>query len=192
MIIGITGNSSVGKSFLIEKLEMNYFLIDADKIGHTVLKLPKCKDEVLSFFGEEILDNNEINRKRLGEIVFNDKEKLEVLTEITHRYILKQIDNILAENIDLYELIIIDAALLIESGLYKKCDKTILVVATYDEKIRRIVERDNVSRELAIARLEKQTDDDVNKKYVDIVFENSYNLKTIQLFNELVNRVKKV
>ncbi len=189
MIIGITGNSAVGKSFLIRNIEKDYFLIDADKIGHSVLLMADCKAEVVNIFGNEILQDGEIVRKRLGEIVFNDKNLLNKLTKITHYYILKEIDSLIEENKNKHKIIILDAALLIESGLHEKCDKTILVTASYEQKIAKMVERDNISEELAKARLDKQTNDSKNQKNVDIVFENSYNLKAIQNFNNIINRM---
>ncbi len=187
MILGITGNSGVGKSFLIKNIEQDYFLIDADKIGHKSLLMTDCKAEILNNFGVNLLDDGEINRKKLGEIVFKDKLKLEQLTEITHRYILKEIDALILDNLDRYNLIIIDAPLLIEAGLHRKCDKTILVTATFEEKVKRIIERDNISEDLAKGRLSKQTKDELQEKNVDIVFENSYNLKAITSFNNIIS-----
>ncbi len=189
MIIGITGNSAVGKSFLIKNIQKDYFLIDADKIGHYVLLMDNCKAEIVEVFGNGILEDGEIIRKRLGEIVFNDKLLLNKLTEITHRYILKEINILIENNKNKYDIIILDAALLIESGLHQNCDKTILVTAKYEQKVAKMVERDNICKELAKARLDKQTNDIKNQKYVDIVFENSYNLKAIQNFNNIINRM---
>ncbi len=189
MILGITGNSGVGKSFLIQNLKVDYFLIDADKIGHKCLLMTECKAEIVSVFGNEVLENDEINRKKLGEIVFLDKEKLKRLTEITHKYILKEIERLILENLNKFKLIIIDAPLLVEAGLHKKCDKSILVTAEYSEKIKRIMERDNISEELAVGRLSKQSNDSLLEKNVDIIFENSYNLKAINSFNNIVNAI---
>ncbi len=189
MIIGITGNSGAGKSHLIKNLDFEYFLIDADKIGHYCLQMADCKAEIIENFSVNIIENGEINRKKLGEIVFQDKSKLEKLTEITHRYILNEINRLISENSERFSIIIIDAPLLIESGLNKKCDKTILVTADNDEKIKRIVERDNISEKIAFGRIAKQTIDIVQEKNVDIVFENSYNLKAILNFNNIIKEL---
>ncbi len=188
MILGITGNSGAGKSFLIKNIEVEYFLIDADKIGHSCLQMADCKAEIVDNFGLAIIENGEINRKKLGEEVFTDNLKLERLTEITHRYILREIDRLILEN-NSYSLIIIDAPLLVESGLHKKCDKTILVMGSSKEKLKRIMVRDNITLEIAEGRLSKQTNDVDQEKNVDIVFENSYNLKAIVNFNNLIDKI---
>lgn len=189
MLIGITGNSGVGKSHLIKNVNRPYYLIDADKIGHECLFMPDCKAEIVDVFGSDILENDEINRKKLGSIVFLDKTLLEQLTQITSKYILKEIEKQIEENSSKYELLILDAPLLVEYGLHKKCDKTILIIADYEDKIKRIMERDGITEEVAIGRLNKQKDDVVQQKNVDITFENGYNLKSIENFNNLINDI---
>ncbi len=189
MIVGITGNSGVGKSFLIKNIKRTKYVIDADRIGHECLLMAECKTEIVAEFGDRILNSSEIDRKKLGKIVFLDKAKLEILTTITHKYILNEINYLIEINKSNYELIIIDAPLLVEAGLHKKCDKSILVTASFDEKIKRIVERDKISKEVAEGRLNKQSKDETQQKNVDIVFENGYNLKSIENFNMIINKI---
>ncbi len=192
MVIGITGNSGAGKSFLVKNINTSHFLIDADKIGHQCLLDFECKKEVVDFFGKEVLNNEgNIERSKLGNIVFDDKEKLENLTKITHKHIIKKIKSLVDENNGENKLIIIDAALLIEANLQNICDKTILIVANNENKINNIVKRDGITRELAEKRLSSQTKDNVQEKNVDIVFENSYNLKVVDEFNSLIKSLIK-
>ncbi len=101
----------------------------------------------------------------------------------------EEINKLILENINNYKLIIIDAALLVESGLSAKCDKTILVTADFDVKVSKIMERDNISEEIAVGRLKKQASDEIQQKNVDIVFENSYNLKAIEKFNNIIKNI---
>lgn len=193
MIIGITGNSGVGKSFLIKNIKSDVFVIDADKIGHFCLKLDKCKAEIVDVFGVGVLDeDNEIDRKQLGNIVFKNKELLKKLTEITHRYILLDIDNKIETKLkdDENATIIIDAPLLFEANLDKKCQYTILVMANYDRKLEQIVERDKISTELAKARLDKQAKDSEVSKKVDFIFENKYNDNSIEIFNNIIEKME--
>lgn len=191
MVIGVTGNSGAGKSFLVQNIKSEVYIIDADKIGHSCLKIPECKSEILEVFGDLILDdNNEINRKQLGSIVFKDKQLLDKLTKISHKYILididKKIESKLKDNIK----IIIDAPLLFEANLDKKCDYTILVKADYENKIRQIIERDKISLEIAKARLDKQAKDEEVEKKVNIVFENKYKIETINNFNSIIENME--
>ncbi len=193
MVIGVTGNSGAGKSFLVKNIATKHFLIDADKIGHDCLLDLDCKKEVLDYFGYDILnDENNIDRAKLRDIVFNDKEKLENLTSITHKHIIMKIKNLVSENNGEDKLVIIDAALLIEANLQSICDKTILITAKHENKVENVIKRDGISKELAEKRLGAQAKDEFQQKNVDIVFENSYNLKIVDEFNSLINNLCKV
>ncbi len=190
MIIGITGNSGSGKSSLLKNtnFDKNIFIIDADKIGHEILLTKECKEEVLGFFGKGIVVDGEISRKLLGEIVFNDKGKLAKLTEITHKYILEEVRKKICENDKKYDIIFIDAALLIESGMYKSCDFNILVTTSLENKISRIQERDGISYELAVARLDKQSKEDYLKEHCDFVIENFEFEKSVENFKKIISK----
>ncbi len=192
MVIGVTGNSGAGKSYLVENIKSKHFLIDADKIGHECLLDDECKQEVLECFGLGILNElGEIDRAKLRNIVFNDKEKLANLTTITHKHIIKKIKCLVEENNGADKLVIIDAALLIESNVSQICDKTILITASNEKKINNVVKRDGIDFELAEKRLNSQTKDEIQEKNVDIVFKNSYNLKVVEEFNSLINELIK-
>ena len=95
MIIGITGGSGVGKSTVSKEFEKKgFFVIDADIVAHKVMdKGSECLKEVIDFFGSEYLNSDStLNRKKLGTLVFNNKEMLDKLNEITHKYIIKAIE----------------------------------------------------------------------------------------------------
>ncbi len=160
-IIGVTGNIGSGKSEISKYLKIkNYFIIDADKIGHSVLlKDGNAYKEVLNYFGNNILNKDyTINRKVLGKIVFSNEEKLNALTTITHKYIIKNIKCVIEErkkiNIDSY--IVIDAALLIEANLHEICDYVFVVVANLKKRIERIIVRDNINKDIAIQKINTQ------------------------------------
>lgn len=195
-IIGITGNSGSGKSYIARLFaEKNAYIIDADKVGHQVLKKDMLAyDEVINFFGNEILDqDNNINRKALGSIVFNNKQKLESLNSIVHKYIVKliidKIDEVKSKP-DSYKFIVIDAALLIETNLHNICDKVVVVYADEEIRLKRIMERDKLSKQEALSRLKSQRHFDQLKKYAHIFIENNDNISNQHLINCINNILK--
>ena len=166
MIIGITGGSGVGKSTVSKEFEIKgFFVIDADVVAHKVMdKGSECLKEVIDFFGSEYLNSDStLNRKKLGTLVFNNKEMLGKLNEITHKYIIKEIE-FCAQN---KENVIIDAAVLFESGLFEMCEKTVFVSCPYDIRIQRIVARDNVKSDYAKSRIDAQQKDEYYKEKCD-------------------------
>lgn len=176
MIVGITGSSGSGKSAcsLIFQNE-GFEIIDCDKIAHDVVRIPECQEELCKFFGEDIFHNNVYDRKKVAGIVFNNKAKLSKLNDITHKYIIKQIEEIITECKKNDTNVLIDAPLLYEAKLEKICDKTVSVVADKNIKIQRLVKRDNITSEMALKRLDNQLDDDYYIKKSDYVIYNNDN-----------------
>ncbi len=161
MIIGLTGPSGSGKSTICEVAEeLGYCVINADKVGHSIIK--KGKDaytEIVGAFGEGILlPSGEIDRKVLGGIVFSDTDKLAMLNNITHKRISEAIEKQIAlcDN----KVTVLEAAVLFESGMNKICDYVIAVTAPFEERIRRICERDGITAEKAALRLRSQQNDE--------------------------------
>ncbi|MBQ7897709.1 MAG: dephospho-CoA kinase [Clostridia bacterium] len=159
-IIGVSGQSGAGKTTALEVLRSRgAYVIDCDKVSREVMeKNTPCTKELISVFGDSIAsEDGEIYRKKLGEIVFSDKEKLQTLTEITHRYIKKRIFELLDGAKEEGErFAVIDAPLLFESGLDKICDVTLAVTAPKEERIERIIKRDGITRILAEKRISSQ------------------------------------
>ncbi len=170
-LIGITGGSGCGKSHLSGLLrERGIPVIDCDLVSREIMaKGTPCEKEVVDFFGKEILENGEINRRKLGRIVFSDKEKLKKLNEITHKYILADIYNKMEKECS--EVICADGATLIESGI--KCDLMVGILADKELRIKRICERDKLTKEDAKLRIEAQKDDSFYKENCDFVVYNN-------------------
>jgi dephospho-CoA kinase len=175
MIIGIAGSSGSGKSTvcgLFEKL--GFIIVDFDKLTHTVYENNNaCINEIMSNF-EGVVENNSINRKKLAKIVFNDKEKLELLNKIVHKYLIEEFNNILNKNKD--KDIILDAPLLFEAKLDKICNYTICVTCSFDKKIERIKKRDNLTYDEAFMRLKNQKDDEYFSKKCDFCLINDVSI----------------
>lgn len=151
-IIGITGSSGAGKTTICGILNKKYsaYIIDADEIARKLSKKGSMYlDSIVEYFGTDILDNSgELKRKELADIIYNDDEKRERLNNITFMYVVKEIKNNINKLKD-KELIVIDAPLLFESNLDKICDIVIGVIASKEDKIKRICNRDNISEETA-------------------------------------------
>ncbi len=149
MIIGICGNSGSGKSTLanqIVKLTDNKAIhLEIDKIGHKVLLLPEVKKELIKLYGNKILSENNIDRKKLSAIVFNSKIEMDKLTDITWKYMQIEIDNFLETNKN--KIVILDWMLLSKSKYFDMCDIKILLDTPYEIRKRRATKRDNIKQE---------------------------------------------
>ncbi len=174
-VIGITGSSGSGKSTLTKILanELNAKAIYSDEIVKKMQK--KGTDyykKIVETFGEEILnENKEINRKKLAEIIFSKEKDRNKMNEITKTYVLEEIKRQIKETKK--ETVIVDAPILIESGLNKECNVIIAVICNRKTQIKRICERDNIEEKEAIARLNSQKSNEYYKKYADYIVENN-------------------
>lgn len=173
MVVGITGSSGSGKSAVARIFAENGFShIDLDAVSRNVATVNSpCLDEIVSTFGDGILNpDGSLNRRALGEIVFKDETKLTTLTEITHKYILKEMNTIIA-NTD--GDILLDAPLLFEADVDKQCDFCIGVISERKTQIQRIASRDGISEETAAARLDKQHSNEFFMENCDYFIENN-------------------
>lgn len=149
MIIGICGKSGCGKSTLanqiIELTNNKAIHLDIDKVGHSVLLLPEVKEELIKSFGESIIKENIVDRKKLGEIVFDSRNEMNKLSDITWKYMQIEIDNFL--NLHKDKIIILDWLLLSISKYFDMCDIKILLDIPYEIRKQRAIKRDNISEE---------------------------------------------
>ena len=140
-IIGITGNSGSGKSTISKLISKNYEakIIDADKIAKEMAKNNgEYLQAIRQAFGNDVIKNNELDRKKLADIVFLNRTEKEKLDGLTFEYVVEEIKKELEANQNLdYQYIILDVPLLFESKLDKLCDYTIGVIASKTEKIKR-------------------------------------------------------
>lgn len=184
-IIGITGNIACGKSTISNILrELGAYIIDADIVARQVMKSgePAWK-KVYEQFGEEYLqEDGEIDRKKLGNLVFSDTHALEKLNKIVHPIIVKAIEEQLEKLIKEanYKVIVIDAALLIETGCHRLVDEIWLVTLPYDVQLRRLMERDNLTEEEARQRIASQMSQEKKKEYADVIIDNSKDIEYTQ------------
>ncbi len=193
-VFGITGGSGSGKSTVSAMLaEMGVYIIDTDKIARQVVeKGSECLTELCSAFGAKILkpDGN-LDRKRLASIAFADKEKTALLSRITHKYIKAETEWLIANSAA--ELIGIDGAVLIGSGIDLLCETTVSVTADLSTRVKRITERDNLTEEEARTRLSAQPSVDYYIEKTEYhIFNNGDIDELKQQVRELINKLKGV
>ena len=148
MIIGICGKSGSGKSTIAKQITSRYknaVHLDIDKIAHKSHKDEEVKQKIIGTFTEPVLTNNEINRKKLGRIVFASKEKMKLLEEITWEFMEKEIDDFINENKD--KIIILDYILLPLTKYFDKCNIKILLDIPYHIRKQRVLSRDDITEE---------------------------------------------
>ncbi len=178
--IGVCGSSGSGKGYVCKLFSTYGFKwIDTDRV-YRDLATPKsdCVKELKEHFGKEILNTDgSLNRKALSKIVFegeNSRASLSKLNEITHRHIKKETEKIILQSRDNgYKGVLIDAPVLFESGFDSFCDATICVTAPRETKLQRIVNRDNISMEKAIARISSQLSDEILREKCTYEIDNS-------------------
>ncbi len=177
-IIGLTGPSGAGKGVfcLAAKEFENVTFIDTDITARQVVEKGKpCLDELACAFGSHILNaNGSLNRAKLASIAFSSPIKHEILNKITHSYIIKeikfQLEQLQKQNLD---AVIIDAPLLFESGLDRICDFIVCVIAPYEKRLERILERDSIDVNAAKVRLDSQMSDEFYTSKSDYTLTNN-------------------
>jgi dephospho-CoA kinase len=178
LIVGLTGGIASGKSLVTRVLrDLGAHIIDADKIVHELLAPGQdaCR-EVVGHFGKEIqLPDGSIDRRKLGDIIFNHPEERSWLNQCIHPRVYKayqaQVHYLRERQPD--AIVIMDAALLIETGYHKHMDRLIVVYAEQQDQMKRLMERDRFTLEQALARISSQMPLDEKRKYADFVIENT-------------------
>ncbi len=176
LILGLTGKTGAGKSMVCSKLrEEGFYIIDADKVAREILEVGSPVIEKLAeVFGKDIVKyNGEIDRKLLAQKAFASREKTEKLNAITHPAIREKIlDEIETAKIEEYTVCIIDAAALLECEIKNDCGKIAVVFAPADVRLKRIIERDNLSVSDAKRRMDAQMADEFYLERADIIIIN--------------------
>ena len=171
MIFGITGGTGCGKTTALQAIEsLGGLVLDCDAIYHELLKTdPSLLASINSRF-PGVVENGELQRKKLGAIVFADPQALEDLNAITHAAVKAEVERRLETA---PALAAIDAIELFDSGLASLCDATVAIVAPLEDRVRRLMARDSISEEYARARIAAQKDEAWFRAHCDAVLENN-------------------
>lgn len=178
LIVGLTGNIGSGKSSIAHYFkELGARFIDADQVGRDVVEPGTAGlQQIVQYFGADILNpDGTMNRSQVADIVFNNPEALKQLNAIVHPHIRSE----LLKAITAYkskpdtQLLIIEAALLIETGLYELVDEVWLVTVNSETQIQRVIKRDAATKEQVSARLASQMPQQDKIPYADRIIDNN-------------------
>lgn len=193
--VGLTGSIAVGKSFVASVFaELGCHVLDADQTAREVV-LPGAPGlkAIVEIFGEEVLNpDGTLNRKQLAAVVFADEEKRQRLNNTLHPFIIARQDETLREweVKDPKGIGIVDAALMIESGGYRRFDKLIVVHCRPEVQLERLMLRDGLSRNEAERRINSQMPQEEKRKFADYLIDTSDGFElsraqTLKVYNQL-------
>lgn len=174
--VGITGGIGSGKTYVCKMFEsLGVPVYNADERAKYLMNNDEnLKSNIIKLFGSEAYLNGELNRQFIAQIVFADKEKLEQLNALVHPAVAKDSEEWNQQHTD-KPYTLKEAALLFESGSYKTLDKTILVHADENQRILRVMQRDNLNKESVEARIKNQLNDAEKMPLADFIINNDGN-----------------
>jgi dephospho-CoA kinase len=194
--VGLTGSIAVGKSYVAGVLsELGCHVLDADQTARAVVeKGSPGLQAVIAAFGASVLnDDGTLAREKLGQMIFNDNAKRELLNSILHPYIIAAQDEQIRSwnEIDPGGIAVVDAALMIESGGYKRFDKLIVVHCRPEVQMQRLMDRSGISQDEARKRINSQMSQAEKKRFADYLIDTSdgfesANNQTVEVFTQLL------
>ena len=173
LIVGITGPTGAGKTSALRALEqLGGCVLDCDAIYHDMLRSDDgLRRAITDAFGRVFAADGQLDRQKLGTLVFGDPQQLERLNTIIYAHLPRELERRMAASPA--PIIGIDAINLVESGLSKLCDRTLAVLAPVEDRIRRIMARDGISDEYARLRVAAQKDDAFYRTHCTDILENT-------------------
>ncbi|MEG0254531.1 dephospho-CoA kinase [Vagococcus sp.] len=184
-VLGLTGGIASGKSAVSQYFkEKNIPVIDADEIAKEVVK-PRTPGlaKIVAHFGSSILtDERALDRKKLGNIIFNDEDKRQQLNDIIHGEIEQRIDKLLNElKSSNHSLIVIDVPLLFEANYESKCDEIMTVFVSQPTQLERLMLRDSLSEKDALTRVNSQMSIIDKALNSDVIIDNEGTIENTKL-----------
>ena len=186
-IIGLTGGIGSGKTFISKIFNSNniFVVFDSDLCAkqimeHNIDVIDMVKDKI----GKRSYEDGFIQTKYISDIIFNDKNKLNELNKIVHPKVLEELKKFKYNNPN--KLIIIESAILFETGIYLQNDYNILVKAPVKDRINRVMNRDKISKEDVLKRINSQWSDSKKMDLADFVIDNIDKLETEKIVKQLI------
>jgi dephospho-CoA kinase len=178
--IGLTGNIASGKSMISGMLrEYGAAVLDADLVGKSVLaeNVEGALEQVRAAFGDCIFDGNQLNRHRLGNLVFGHADLLMKLNDIMMPIMTRLVANEIAVVHRTSTVVVLDAAILIEASWQNLVDEIWVVKASKNEQLKRLITRDHLSRDEAVSRIKAQMPLAQKLAYADVVIDNTMDVE---------------
>lgn len=186
-IIGLTGGIGSGKTTIANHLKsLGIPVYNSDDQAKKILYLPETIDSLKSAFGNVVFTNELFDKDKLAKLVFNNPEQLKVLNQIIHPAVKVDFENWLKANKN-SPLIIKEAAILFESGSYKDCDVIISISAPQEIRFQRVIERDLLTYEEVMSRINNQWTDEMRNKNSDYVIDNQDVEKAFTQAEDVIN-----
>ena len=190
MIVGLTGGIGSGKSTIAKLFEIfGCVIFDSDSVAKQLYFDPIIKSHIIKLLGEEsYISENKINKKYISSIIFSNSNKLEQLNQIIHPAVIIELKKIKEKNPD--KIIIKETALLFEAKLEKEVDKIILVVSPQEDRIKRVMLRDGISKEDVLKKIKNQLPDAIKIKKSDFIIENNEKefliTQSLKIYNSII------
>lgn len=180
-ILGLTGGIAMGKSTISNFLrDKGIPIVDADETAHAVLEFKAVKVQLVKAFGTPILnEQKQVDRKQLGKIVFGESKKLGELNQIVQPVIRQEIIRQL-KSFTTEPMVVLDAPVLFEQGYETLVDCIMVVSTTPAEQLRRLMERDHLTREDAQKRIDAQMPIEIKQKKADVTIDSSGSIEATQ------------
>ena len=182
MILGLTGGIGTGKSTVANMLKKKGIpVVDTDLISREVIEYPEIIEKIKLEISNEVFDfNNKLDREKMSEIVFENQEKLKKLNKIMHPEILKKMWLEVEKLKKNHKIIVLDITLLFEINMEKEVDKILLIYASKEIQLKRIMERDCRSREEAIKIINSQIPLYKKREKSDYIIQNNDSLENLE------------
>lgn len=171
-IIGLTGGIGSGKTMVANYIKsLGFPVYIADDEARAIMETDEVVKAISNEFGDEIVENNKVNREKLSKLVFDNPDKLQKLNGIIHPLVKKHFDTWLKNYTDL-QFVFKEAAILFETGGDKYCNAIITVTSPIETRIQRIIERDKTDKESVLKRIQNQWSDEQRIAKSDYVITN--------------------
>lgn len=190
LLVGLTGGIGSGKTTVAKILKsLSVPVFNSDLEAKTIINNDKGIIEQVTIEFGAIYEDGKLNTQKMAKLVFNDATALEKLNNIIHPKVKEHFERWVAEN-NTAPILIKEAAILIESGAYKELDKIILVTAPQSIRIQRVMQRDKVSEEKILKRIQAQFSEEEKLNYADFVIKNNEEQLVIPQVLKTYNQIK--
>jgi dephospho-CoA kinase len=192
LLVGITGGIGSGKSTIAKWLELKgYPVFYADIEAKKILFQPETIQHLVNQFGNGILENQQLDKTKLGTLVFSHPDKLQQLNKLIHPLVAKAFSDWVKQHSS-HSILFKEAAILFETGGYKSLDFNILITAPKEVRIQRVMQRDSLSKEDILNRMKQQLPDSVKRKLADFVIYNVHLEKAYQKTSSILKKLEKI